>query len=637
MKWVLRSISTSAGFLEQAPIKFSEKLTCIIGARGTCKSTIIETLRFAFDCDSDRVQQLTDSGTAIVQSEYGSSRGLVYATLQDGTVRCELTDAQTNENSVHILERTIGSKPRLFRDGVQLVEAGAQLNRIEIYSQGDLQRIAEQPARRLHLIDRPNQDNVDKLTKLRSDATEKLRELGPAIRRTRSEIESRKNIVKSLDGFRKELEHIQGSRPQLSRELNVERQGYMSRKDALDRVRSASTIWEEVISGLESNLSREGIFRDIAQECTGLAIHEGHALADAFSDIAKLISRTAAELTKIKSHVPGVLLEGLEQFFEQQNVRYYELRREQQEVNESLKKEDTLRIQIQRLEEVQRELDVIENEYRKLTQQRRDLRQQIERAGEQLYSMRLQQVEEINSSYGDLVLLTLGHGSRSEEQRTVISSLLAGSRIRNQDEVAADLADKMQSSDLVDSVEAGDSKRLADALGRDLGQMTRLVSYLLDNPKLYQLEGIICDDQLEITLFVEKEPKPINQLSKGQMATALLPLILRAAPYPLIFDQPEDDLDNAFIFSTLIGRICKLKSQRQLIFVTHNANIPVLGDAETVVVMTMHGPRKAEPPVQGDVDVVKESILLLLEGGREAFMLRQQRYSDALVPRTEAP
>ncbi len=137
-------------------------------------------------------------------------------------------------------------------------------------------------------------------------------------------------------------------------------------------------------------------------------------------------------------------------------------------------------------------------------------------------------------------------------------------------------------------------------------------------------------DNLEITMMVRGEAKPIEKLSKGQKATALLPLILREADYPLIVDQPEDDLDNAFVSDKLIERLKAISGRRQLIFVTHNANIPVLGDANRVVVMEMNGPREALPCQKGTVDEMKDSIIKLLEGGKEAFNSRQKKYGPAL-------
>jgi ABC-type cobalamin/Fe3+-siderophores transport system ATPase subunit len=158
--------------------------------------------------------------------------------------------------------------------------------------------------------------------------------------------------------------------------------------------------------------------------------------------------------------------------------------------------------------------------------------------------------------------------------------------------------------------------------------MAKLVAFLMDSPALYDLESVGFEDQLEITMFVDGVAKPVQQLSKGQMATALLPLVLRDAEDPLIFDQPEDDLDNRYIFQTLVSRIRELKAKRQLIFVTHNANIPVLGDADKVVVMSMENPQKAAKPLGGSVDEMKDAVLALLEGGAEAFKQRQRRYGQ---------
>jgi ABC-type sulfate/molybdate transport systems ATPase subunit len=115
-------------------------------------------------------------------------------------------------------------------------------------------------------------------------------------------------------------------------------------------------------------------------------------------------------------------------------------------------------------------------------------------------------------------------------------------------------------------------------------------------------------------------------MSKGQKATAILPLLLRPAPYPLILDQPEDDLDNRFIFETLVEKLKELKSERQLIFVTHNANIPVIGDADRVLAMSMSSPEQAELIGAGSVEEMREPIIELLEGGRSAFEFRSRTY-----------
>ena len=81
----------------------------------------------------------------------------------------------------------------------------------------------------------------------------------------------------------------------------------------------------------------------------------------------------------------------------------------------------------------------------------------------------------------------------------------------------------------------------------------------------------------------------LEDLSTGQKATAVLLLLLLDSDAPLIVDQPEDDLDNRFITEGIVPRIRTEKRRRQFIFSTHNANIPVLGDAELIIGLTAKG------------------------------------------------
>ena len=113
--------------------------------------------------------------------------------------------------------------------------------------------------------------------------------------------------------------------------------------------------------------------------------------------------------------------------------------------------------------------------------------------------------------------------------------------------------------DLLEVIERGDAQRLAGLLSRDLGQITRVITYLRDHPDLYDLEGELFKIRPDITMFDRGQPKPVEQLSEGQRATALLPLILRQSTCPLIVDQPEDDLDNSFIFEVLVKNVSRLE------------------------------------------------------------------------------
>ncbi len=96
-----------------------------------------------------------------------------------------------------------------------------------------------------------------------------------------------------------------------------------------------------------------------------------------------------------------------------------------------------------------------------------------------------------------------------------------------------------------------------------------------------------------------------------------------------MIDQPEDDLDNRFVYDGVVSRLRKLKGSRQIIVSTHNANVPVLGDAELVVTLEGNG-TSGWPIADGmgslDSKSVREHAENLLEGGRDAFDARKHLY-----------
>ncbi len=98
---------------------------------------------------------------------------------------------------------------------------------------------------------------------------------------------------------------------------------------------------------------------------------------------------------------------------------------------------------------------------------------------------------------------------------------------------------------------------------------------------------------------------------------------------PLIIDQPEDNLDNSFIAENLVKTLRDNKIKRQYILATHNANIPVFGDAEQIITMEENeGYGKISDNGIGSIDdeEVKKNVISILEGGRSAFKMREKKY-----------
>lgn len=125
--------------------------------------------------------------------------------------------------------------------------------------------------------------------------------------------------------------------------------------------------------------------------------------------------------------------------------------------------------------------------------------------------------------------------------------------------------------------------------------------------------------------------KDLSRHSLGQRASALILFILTQNDSDLIIiDQPEDDLDNQVIYKELVQTIKREKSKMQFVFATHNANIPVLGDAERVVKIEYDADKDRFQLFQGTIDTgdTHKSIVDIMEGGEEAFKRRNDIYTS---------
>ena len=153
----------------------------------------------------------------------------------------------------------------------------------------------------------------------------------------------------------------------------------------------------------------------------------------------------------------------------------------------------------------------------------------------------------------------------------------------------------------------------------------------MDDEQWARLETLIPDDNIDVKYKPNGSShfKSIVSASAGQKTTAVLTFILSQGKLPLLLDQPEDDLDNRLVCDLIVEKIKKIKNHRQIIVITHNANIPVIGDAEYIVSMDSSS-RYLKVHSGGMLENkdVKTEICEIMEGGEDAFKLRAERYGN---------
>lgn len=149
------------------------------------------------------------------------------------------------------------------------------------------------------------------------------------------------------------------------------------------------------------------------------------------------------------------------------------------------------------------------------------------------------------------------------------------------------------------------------------------------DPHAYETEVNLWfpEDHLRVQYRQEGEDRlsEIDEGSPGQKTAALLAVVLQLSNDPLLLDQPEDDLDNKLIYDLVVTTLKRIKMNRQVIVVTHNANVVVNADAEHVTILR-HGP-VPEVESHGSIQCadMKRSICLIMEGGEPAFAARYKR------------
>lgn len=180
----------------------------------------------------------------------------------------------------------------------------------------------------------------------------------------------------------------------------------------------------------------------------------------------------------------------------------------------------------------------------------------------------------------------------------------------------------------------------------DIRQRYKMPTSLTDQDLIY-VRSLISED--DVQSFVDdglslkyninagteysEQFKDNSQISMGQNAVALLLLILNASHSlsdnrPLLMDQPEDDLDNSYIYSTLVKEFRKSKQKRQVIISTHNPNIPVAADAESILVLKFNGTHGYLADCGAiDSKLTADAVLEIMEGGHEALNRRISKYN----------
>lgn len=620
----IHGIKVSGGYLDGLHAVLSGHLDTVIGGRGCGKSTLIECLRFALDV-APKGAQARKQHAEIIKENLGKDMG---------RVEVDLTSF-AQHGKKYTVTRRVGEAP-IVRDAqgqVSTLVPRDLLPDLDIYGQNEIYELAQDESSRLRLLERflpQDRDGRGQLEQMHK----RLRENADKLTKVFDDADTLHEQVNRLPKLQEQLQSYNalGLRDKLARVPLLERERQISAR-AQEELRGLQTA----LSSLEDALPDTAFISDKALE--GLP-HTAQLAA-----MRVVLDDLNASMTSLLKQGKGLLAKADEQMHTALQGWQTAQTEAQAEIDNALRslpsaagrtgkqigvEYQQLQQEIERIRPLQARMSTIAQLTATLQQDRRNLLAEL---SDQRHA-RLQALHGAAKKLNRRLDGRLRVDIQPEGDRSPLKAFLLDCKLEGIGEKRLAWID---GRDSFSTIQLANSIREGKALLAIEWNLTPVIAEALSKlprSKLMALESLEIEHRVGIELNVaqgDAQPiyKALDKLSTGQQCTAILHLLLLDNRDPLVMDQPEDNLDNAFIADRIVRELRKAKTQRQFIFATHNANIPVFGDAEWIGVFSAtesHG--SLGPEAQGSIDVpyIRNNVAIILEGGRDAFMQRKAKY-----------
>jgi len=615
------AITWEGGFLDGTSVHFNGNLDVLVGGRGTGKSTMIESMRYALGLDP------------LGEEARKAHEGVIRHVLRAGTKVSLLVRSHKPSERSYTIERSVPNPPIVKDETGEVLTLAPKdvMPGVEVFGQHEISELTKSREKLTLLLDRfVDHDPTlsGRKSKLKLELERSRSRLGD-VRREMKALDERLAALPGLEETQKRfqeagLEERLKEKSLLIREEHV----FVSVTERTDPFR---TLHNELVSALPldaafvSSKALEGL-----PNATILA-ETGTILATLSTKLKMVADQLAKALAEADSSVAGTK----SRWEEKRKViegTYEKLLRELQKSKIDGAEFIRLRKQIEELRPLRERKDSLNRDLATHEANRRKL---------------LSEWEDVKASEYREIQNAAKKVSRKLRERVRVEVTMAGNRDPLEQllrEVGGNLSAALERLRSLEQLSLPDfaqrcregKEALIQHYGLPAGSGERIAQADLDLFMRIEELDLPATTKIELNTAADGEPptwQTLEALSTGQKATAVLLLLLLESEAPLVVDQPEDDLDNRFITEGVVPIMRQEKRHRQFVFSTHNANIPVLGDAELILGLAASGEgkeghAKISPEHMGSIDSkpVRELVEEILEGGKDAFEMRRSKY-----------
>jgi DNA repair ATPase RecN len=617
------AITWEGGFLDGAAIHFNENLNVLVGGRGTGKSTVIESLRYVLGLEP------------LGEDARNAHEGIVRNVLRNGTKISLLVRSHRPNKQEYCIERTIPNPPVVrSRNGELLNLAPSDiLPQVEVFGQHEISELAKSPDKRTRLLERFAERDAA-LAQRKAEVRRQLEQSRAKMRDLDKELREIEERLAALPALEETLKRFQDA----GLEERLKEQSFLVREEQVLKTAGGRLApYRQLLGDLRRALPIDRAF--VSQKAL-----EGLPGREILAEIDTMLSGLNRELESLAKQMQEALEvadRGLASVQTKWEVRKKEVQAEYEKILRELQKAKVdgeefirLRRQIEELRPLRERLGILQRTRKEYEDRRRSLLAEWEDVKAEEFRQLERAAKKVNKQLAERVRVKVTFAGNREPLYQLLRDRVGGRLSQTLD--ALRQAESLSLKELADAWRAG-KDALAQKYKLPPGQADRLTQAAPG--VVMELEELDLPPTTEVELNVAGEGQPpqwqrLEDLSTGQKATAVLLLLLLESDAPLVVDQPEDDLDNRFITEGVVPKMREEKRRRQFVFATHNANIPVLGDAELIVGLTASGEAgqegRARMPKEhmGSIDArsVRELVEEVLEGGREAFEMRRLKY-----------
>lgn len=612
------------GYLDGVDVELSEHLNAVIGGRGTGKSTLLECIRFAFDLQPFG-KAAKAQHDAILKNNLGNEKGMVEVVVRSAVMHGrKFTVSRKYGNQSVVVDDNGEVSPHQPKD---------LLPGIELYGQNEIYEMTHDEPSRNKLIERFLEGGHEHFDSDIAKVLSKLKENRESIERAlghKGDIEAEVERLPKLLDQAKQFQALGiDEKLKIIPKLEKEKQLNGRVNEEVGRVKEAIETLKDSLPDTVflSEASLDGLpHTDLLKQQRQILEDFKTALTKTVAELEQLALTTSEKLLPIQQQLTGELISEEQQL---ENA-FKEIPASQGKTGRQIGTEyQTLLKQIEQIRPKQTTLQNRQAQIDELYNQRKKLLLELDQQTSARASAMQKSVKRLNRKLDQKVRLSL----KPEGNRQVLVDFLSACNLEGVGvkRLAWVLDGEFSPANLAATIRQGEG-----ALILYSGISDTVVRALTRLPErtLLALEEIIIPDTMAIELNVthggsEAIFRPIEDLSTGQQCTAVLHLLLLDNQDPLILDQPEDNLDNAFIADRIVAELRRAKLSRQFLFATHNANIPIFGDAEWIGVLSVEDNKgRILPEQQGAIDMpeVQKLAADILEGGKSAFNQRREKY-----------